>query len=377
MTPDQRGKPVVRGVLGIHVDDGLGAGDGYFKSIIGKLGKIYDFGAYYEREFDFCGVHYKQWDDGSIEMDQVGYIQKITPIEVPRTRRTCPESDVSEPERQQLRRLIGSIQYAAVHTRPDLAAKTGQLQSQVTKAKVKHLLEANRVLYEGKVHPVCLMLVPIPEAQVAFCVFSDASFSSSKDLTSRQGSLIFATDTRLAKNERAVVCPIAWSSRKIPRVVTSTLSAEAMALSSSLDRLGYIRICWEWLKDPSVNWADPSTVLSRAPTASAVTDCKSVFDIATKQSTPVCSEYRTTLECLLIRERLQENVAMRWISTQAMLADSLTKSMDSGMLRECLRTGRYTLFDEGESLKQRASKRERLQWLRNGSTSKEHGCENK
>eukprot|EP00435_Cladocopium_sp_Y103_P035397 s1051_g9.t1 len=377
VTPDQRGKPVVRGVLGIHVDDGLGAGDGYFKSIIGKLRKIYDFGAYYEREFDFCGVHYKQWDDGSIEMDQVGYIQKITPIEVPRTRRTCPESDVSEPERQQLRRLIGSIQYAAVHTRPDLAAKTGQLQSQVTKAKVKHLLEANRVLYEGKVHPVCLMLVPIPEAQVAFCVFSDASFSSSKDLTSRQGSLIFATDTRLAKNERAVVCPIAWSSRKIPRVVTSTLSAEAMALSSSLDRLGYIRICWEWLKDPSVNWADPSAVLSRAPTASAVTDCKSVFDIATKQSTPVCSEYRTTLECLLIRERLQENVAMRWISTQAMLADSLTKSMDSGMLRECLRTGRYTLFDEGESLKQRASKRERLQWLRNGSTSKEHGCENK
>ena len=47
-----------------------------------------------------------------------------------------------------------------------------------------------------------------------------------------------------------------------------------------------------------------------------------------------------------------------------MLADSLTKSMDSSMLRECLRTGRYSLFDEQESLKQRASKRERLQWLR-------------
>ena len=95
-----------------------------------------------------------------------------------------------------------------------------------------------------------------------------------------------------------------------------------------------------------------------------MTDCKSVYDVVTRTAIPSCNEYRTTLECLLIRERLQENVQMRWISTQAMLADSLTKSMDSSMLRECLRTGRYSLFDEQESLKQRASKRERLQWLR-------------
>lgn len=52
----------MRGVLGIHAGDGIGAGDGYFKSIIAKLREIYDFGAYNEREFDFCGVHYKQWD---------------------------------------------------------------------------------------------------------------------------------------------------------------------------------------------------------------------------------------------------------------------------------------------------------------------------
>ena len=221
------------------------------------------------------------------------------------------------------------------------------------------------------------MLVPIPEDRVAFCAFSDASFSTSKDLSSRQGTLIFSTDTRLAQNERTVVCPIAWSSRKIPRVVTSTLSAESMALSSALDRLGYIRVMWEWLKDPAVDWANPSQVLAKAPTSSAVTDCKSVYDLATKTSVPVCTEYRTPLECLLIRERLRENVAMRWISTQAMLADSLTKSMDSGMLRECLKSGRYTLFDEGESLRQRASKRERLQWLKDGTASKEHGCDGK
>ena len=166
------------------------------------------------------------------------------------------------------------------------------------------------------------------------------------------------------------MCPVAWSSRRIPRVVTSTLSAESIALSSSLDRLGFIRVCWEWLKNPSIDWSDPSQLLKGVTLASTVTDCKSVYDIATKNAVPTCAEYRTTLECLLIRERLQENVAMRWISTQAMLADCLTKSMDASMLRECLQSGQYTLFDEGESLRLRASKREKLQWLREGFKDK-------
>ena len=57
------------------------------------------------------------------------------------------------------RRIRGSLQFAAVHTRPDLAAKVGILQSVVTKRKVKHLIEANRALYEGKRHKVCLMIL--------------------------------------------------------------------------------------------------------------------------------------------------------------------------------------------------------------------------
>lgn len=87
-----------------------------------------------------------------IEMDQVDYIQKIEPIDVGRSRRYQPEAEVTDMERQHLRRLCGSLQHAAVHTRPDLSAKTGLLQSMVTKAKVKHLLKANKVLMEDKKH---------------------------------------------------------------------------------------------------------------------------------------------------------------------------------------------------------------------------------
>lgn len=61
-SPVARGKngaPRVRGVLGIHVDDGLGGGDEFFQTTIQRLKEEYSFGAYYEKEFDFCGIHFK------------------------------------------------------------------------------------------------------------------------------------------------------------------------------------------------------------------------------------------------------------------------------------------------------------------------------
>ena len=81
----------------------------------------------------FCGVRYFQWDDGSIELDQREYVERIAPIKVPKHKRTEPSSPVTEGERQEIRQLCGSLQYAAVNTRPDLAAKIGEVQSRVTK----------------------------------------------------------------------------------------------------------------------------------------------------------------------------------------------------------------------------------------------------
>ena len=112
-------------------------------------------------------------------MDQTQYIEKIPPTHIPRERRMKPEDPLSSAEVHELRRLNGSLQYAAVHSRPDIAAKVGYLQSQVNKGRVKHLIEANRVLREAKSHSVSLMIVPIPEQHVTFCTFSDASFPSS------------------------------------------------------------------------------------------------------------------------------------------------------------------------------------------------------
>ena len=46
ITQDHQGRPKVHGVLGIHVDDGLGGGDSYFRMVIQKLRDKYSFGSY-------------------------------------------------------------------------------------------------------------------------------------------------------------------------------------------------------------------------------------------------------------------------------------------------------------------------------------------
>ena len=142
---------------------------------------------------------------------------------------------MSEEERRKFRQPIGSLQYAVVDTRASISAKVGELQSAVNTATVGQLLEANRVLQEAnrvlqeaKQHPVSLMILPLRESSVTFCAFSDASFASALKHSAHQGTVTFTTTSDLLENRTAVVCPVAWSSKKFPRVVRSTLGAEAI-----------------------------------------------------------------------------------------------------------------------------------------------------
>ena len=119
----------IHGVVGIHVDDGLGAGDSHFESVIAQLEQRYPFGSKKETKFVFTGIHVSQQWDGTIELDQSQYIEDIPAIDIQRSRRQNPHEIVNEQERQALRGLIGSIQYAATNTRPDLSAKLSLLSS--------------------------------------------------------------------------------------------------------------------------------------------------------------------------------------------------------------------------------------------------------
>ena len=72
-------------------------------------------------------------------------------------------------------------------------------------------------------------------------------------------------DDRLLSNQEAPLSPLTWSSKKIPRVVRSTLSAEAYAMSKAVDLLGWIRALWGVIHIPGFQWQQPELGFKQLP----------------------------------------------------------------------------------------------------------------
>ena len=181
--------------------------------------------------------------------------------------------------------------------------------------------------------------------------------------------MICATNKDLNRNKPAPITPLNWTSRKISRVVRATLSAEAYSMSKSVDKPGWIRVMWGRAMISKFNWRDPAAGLRQLPQAVIYTDCKSLLDLVTRRAMPACEEYRATLEVLLLKERCSEHCHFRWVPTTLMLADALTKAMDSTLLRTCLASGQFQIYDEESVLRYSAHRKQAILWIQSQKTS--------
>eukprot|EP00434_Breviolum_minutum_P029259 symbB.v1.2.025879.t1/scaffold2545.1/size76554/2 len=361
---------ILHGVLGTHVDDGICGGDQYFHDQISKLKEVLPFGAFKQQRFVFTGIALEQLPDFSISANQEDYVHAIPAIDIGRLRRQRPDEPIQESELTKLRGLVGSLQYAVTHTRPDIAAKLGEIQSQMSRGTVATLIAANKVLREAQEFAhvkICFRHIPVSE--VSHVSFGDASFASPKQLSSHQGTIICATNQKLNSNEQAPISPLIWTSKKISRVVRSTLSAEAFSMSRSVDQLGWMRLLWGVLVISNFDWRNPIVGLKQLPVSIIVTDCKSLYGLVTRIAMPSCEEYRTTLEVLLIRERCSEHSVFRWVPTSLQLADPLTKAMDAALLRAVLASGEFQSFDEEASLRCNSERKQAISWIKSKSQS--------
>ena len=231
--------------------------------------------------------------------------------------------------------MIGSLQYASVNARPDLASRLSYLQSQVNQATVQTLIQANKVLHDAKRYKDTTITVqPIPIDNIRFLAFSDASFTSKKQPDSHTGMMIMTTRRNIKDNIACLLTPISWGCKKIQKVVVSTLSAEATSLNSTLDQLSWLRLFWGWILNPSLNWNNTKSTLEQLPETIAtlkddlaVTDSKSLYDLVSRTAPPNCQEFRTQILARALKDLLSENVSLRWVHSGAQLADALTKEM--------------------------------------------------
>ena len=119
---------------------------------------------------------------------------------------------------------------------------------------------------------------------------------------------------------------VEFGSSVIHRVVRSTLAAEAAALSTALDRQLYLRLVLESLIHGEPECGPDWRHHLKVP-GMLITDAKSLYDHLCKTGS-VPKEKQTLIDLLVARDLMEERaVRIRWVPTDHMLADMLTKEM--------------------------------------------------
>ena len=183
-----------------------------------------------------------------------------------------------------------------------------------------------------------------------------------------QPKLVSFTDSLIDKGFVSSWTPAFWKSYRLPRAVNSTLSAEAQAMSTATGMLEWVLLLLSEALDGKSFLRSVWQTASRRSSV-VLTDCKSLYDHLSSKSAPTLDDRRTALDVVIIRDSIGKvSASLRWIPTDRMLADSLTKESAEAMdlLRACIHEGRYQISDEGSVLERRAAERSRRQARRVG-----------
>ena len=137
--------------------------------------------------------------------------------------------------------------------------------------------------------------------------FSDASFANLPGSGSQGGFIIFLVDDRGNK------CPVLWQSRKIRRVVKSTLAAEALALVECAETAIYLQ-----------------EIISQLSGCDGLPICCHVDNrslVETLSSGKSVDDKRLRIDLAILKEMLEQGKlrSISWVESSQQLADALTK----------------------------------------------------
>ena len=342
--------PTLVGMLCLHVDDMLAAGDPNSKIYVDAetaLKKAFDFRTFEtdEKTLEYCGVKLERHDH-CWKVNQHDYIQKVKPVTIHKGR--TAEDEMNDHDRSQLRALLGSLQWPAVQTAPHLQCSASLISGQQKTGKLRAVIEANQLLRFAKQNSdVKLNYEPLDIdslADLRLCAMFDAAHGVREDATSQGGYLIFVVPKKIFEKETSYHL-IEWRSFKLPRVARSSLSAEAQAFGQTADVVEFICRYWTCLFNPPSKLKECLDQRSDLEPV-MITDAKALYDSYNKEGLTGSSsvDKRTSLEIRVGKEQLQAlGGVLKWMSSEKQFADGLTKSSTRTLLADRLRHHRQKL----------------------------------
>ena len=345
---------VTLGYICSHVDDFLISGDEQSEEWMNALQSFYDrfkWSPWECNTYTHCGIRIREETDFSFSLDHSSFLENLEQIDF----KGRPDHElITEEERIQLRGVLGALQWRSHQSTPMLAAKLGQLQSDITKATVSTLRQANKLAreaFQDRFISACINQLEVNDPKdVTFVMWSDAALANRRDLSSTGGFVLAATNQSMLRGDLAPLSLISWRSAKLQRKARSSLAAEAQALSEADQELMYTRLQWSEFCGFPIDLKDTASSVSRIKGA-VVIDAKALFDVLQKRDLNSAGgglrDKFSFLEVLCLLESLEKHQTdVKWVHSEIQLADALTKPLPHGVLQKVLIEGKWRLtFD--------------------------------
>ena len=305
-------------IVAVHVDDLILLTETEqemveLKASLAARFKMKDMG-----KLHYClGVNIKTMD-GVLQMSQEQYINKIlhkyklqdckpvsTPMDVNvKLVKDDGYSKAVDPVEYQL--MVGSLIYAAIATRPDIAQAVGTLAKFNSSPNEAHLTAVKRVFryLKGTVK----LHLQYEASDKDMEGYSDADWAAdSEDRRSTSGNVFLLSSGA-----------ISWASQKQPTVALSTAEAEYIALCLATQESVWLR---QLSKDLQMDCSSPTTIHEDNQGTIAM----SKNPISHKQTKHIDIKFH------FVREKIQDKtIELKYCPTHEMVADIFTKPLPRG-----------------------------------------------
>ena len=231
----------LQGMLVCHIDDLLWCGSLEMQDKMGKLREELSFGALEQGSFSCCGRELTQTPEG-IRVTCPNTAAKVRAIHLGPQRRAQRNHPATDQEINQLRSVLGSLNWVARVCRPDITYDLSVLQAIQKKATVQDLLDCSRLLRYVQDTPEVGLFYGYEALDFDKAVIpsiTDASYAANFDVgregeplgnRSQSGRLLRLASAEFMENGTGRVYPLEFHSNVIKRVCRSTLQAETLSM---------------------------------------------------------------------------------------------------------------------------------------------------
>ncbi|SGY14862.1 BQ5605_C013g07134 [Microbotryum silenes-dioicae] len=270
------------------------------------------------------GIQLERSDDGSITLSQERYLQDVLerfdlalakPASTPMQKNLLLELDQSTPsdqERTRYLQAIGSLMYAALGTRPDLAYAVSYLARFAKEPGPTHWTAIKHVLrYIRGTVSYGLRYTPTPGPLYGY---SDSNW----------GACVRTSKSTMGYAYFLAGATISWCSKRSSRVADSTTDAEYIALSQSSKEAIHLQQLLEELGIPN---SGPTLIYGDNQGANSLT----------RNPTSFSGTRHVRIREHFVREMVKKGeIKVEYIATADMVSDILTKALDPKLfVRHC------------------------------------------